>query len=243
MNINMSSPMMQPGFGGFGQQGSSYRAPTFTQGQAAPSPSTGQQVGNAAQTTEEQAWNQLRRHNPGLRGSQWGDGDGGSTRANPQGINQPPSNMLANMILVEKEKAEEAAKKPASKAPAGAPTGPRGAQRSGPPRQKGAQINQPPREGRVRALQAIKKEEENIVEKGADSNPVGATLAPMIVDQGAENSSEEESFVIHKIHEETLVPDCTGKMVPVAELLRRAELRGAKNAMVRSAQTTMFAQC
>jgi hypothetical protein len=81
------------------------------------------------------------------------------------------------------------------------------------------------------------------VEKGADSNPVSATLAPMIIDQGAEDSSEEESFVIHKVHEETLVPDITGKMVPVADLLRRAELRGPKNAMVRFTRTTMFAPC
>ena len=83
-----------------------------------------------------------------------------------------------------------------------------------------------------RALQAIKKEEENIVDKRADFNTVSATLAPMNVDLGAEDSLQE-SFFIHKVHEETLVPDSTGEMVPVAELLRRAEMRGAKNAMVR----------
>jgi hypothetical protein len=137
------------------------------------------------------------------------------------------------MSSSEKDKAANNKAELGNKAPAGAPTGPRGAQRSGLPQQKGAQINQPRREGRVRALQAIKKEEEKIVEKGADSNTVSATLAPMNVDRGAEDSSEEESFVIHKVHEETLVPDSTGKMVPVAELLRRAESRGAKNAMVR----------
>jgi hypothetical protein len=132
----------------------------------------------------------------------------------------------------EKEKAAKDKVELGNKAPAGAPTGPRGAQRSGPTQQKGAQINQPPREGIARALQAIKKEEENIVDKRADFNTVSATLAPMNVDLGAEDSLQE-SFFIHKVHEETLVPDSTGEMVPVAELLRRAEMRGAKNAMVR----------
>ena len=78
MNLNMSSPMTQPGFGGFGQQGLSYSipmsqgmgsqghggsgcaqgqnanqgydAPTITQGQAVPSPSMGQQFGDRPQS-------------------------------------------------------------------------------------------------------------------------------------------------------------------------------------------------
>lgn len=258
--------MTQPGFGDFGQQGSSYSiptsqgmgveqqaygayrfpqatrgygAPTVTQGQAVPLPSTAQQVGNVAQNQEERARNQLVKNYPGRRGPlrQGGNGGGepgghpdrgGLANTDRQGLNQPPNNMLANMRSSEKDKAEHS-----NKAPAGAPTGPRGAQRSGLSQRNGTQINQPPREGRVRALQAIKKEEEKIVEKVADPNTVGATLAPMNVDRGAEDSSEEESFVIHKVHEETLVPDSTGKMVPVAELLRRAELRGAKKPMVR----------
>jgi hypothetical protein len=98
---------------------------------------------------------------------------------------------------------------------------------------KSAKMEQDIQAAPERALEAIKKEEEKVVEKVADPNDVSATLTPMKVDRGAEDSSEEESFVIHKVHEETLVPDSTGKMVPVAELLRRAELRGAKNAMVR----------
>ena len=75
---------------------------------------------------------------------------GGFNITKQQGLNPPFTNTLANMSSSGKDKAAKNKAGLGNRAPAGAPTGPRGAQRSGQPRQKGEQINQLPRKGRVR---------------------------------------------------------------------------------------------
>jgi hypothetical protein len=146
MNTNMSSPMTQASIGGYvrkvsgqtvpksqgmemGSQGygssglaqsqnanQGYDAPTFTQSQAVPSPSMGQQFGDRAWSQEVRPSNQPVKNYPGRRGPlrQGGRGGGGSgshpsqgglKNIKQQGLSQPPTNELANMSSSEKDKA------------------------------------------------------------------------------------------------------------------------------------------